>query len=105
MAKSKSVSKADSSKQPFDEVKVVTFSFSPKTKEETAFLQYNLLLRPEVLQAHLDVDTHKGKMVCITAFDAEKVLAEFNLKIKLLAVEWLAYKEYRKRNASCSPDY
>jgi hypothetical protein len=105
VVKSKSIVKSKVSNQPFDEVKVVAFSFSPKNREEIAFLQYNLLLKPEILQAHLDTQTHKGKLICITAFDAEKALGEAGLKVKLRSVEWILYKEYCERNTSCSVDY
>ena len=96
------VSKLNGRKQPFDEVKVVTFSFSPKDREETAFMQYNLLLKPEILQAHLDTESKKGKLICVPAFDIEGVLNEFGLRVKFSSVEWISYKEYRARNASCS---
>ena len=88
-------------KDPFAEVKVVAFSFSAKNREDAAFKQYSLLLRPEILQAHLDFDSKKGKIICIGAFDAQKDLADFGLKSKLLMVEWISYKDYQKRNAAC----
>ena len=89
-------------KDPFDELKVVAFSFSAKNREAAAYKQYSLLLKPEILQAHLDFDSKKGKIICISAFDAQKDLADFGLRTKLAMVEWISYKEYQKRNAQCS---
>ena len=89
-------------KDPFDELKVVAFSFSAKTREDAAYKQYNLLLKPEVLQAHLDFYSKKGKVICIPAFDIQKDFQEFGLKSKLSMVEWISYKEYQKRNVQCN---
>lgn len=103
MAKKRSKSKGSAaSSVPFDEVKVVAFNFSAKNREDAAYKQYNLLLRPEILQAHLDFDSKKGKIICISAFDAQKELSESGLATKLHLVEWIPYKEYQKRNAVCS---
>ena len=97
MAKAKSV-KRSSGAEPFGEVKIVAFNFSAKNRDDTAFLQYNLLLRPEVLQAHLDFETKRGFAVCIPAFDLAKGLTELGLNSKLSLVEWIPYKEYKARN-------
>ena len=88
-------------KNPFDEVKVISFSFSSKNRDSTAFSQYNLLLKPEILQAHIDFDSKRGKLVCITAFDAEKELFASGLNPKMHSLEWISYKEYKLRNVSC----
>ncbi len=87
---------------PFEEVKLVSFSFSLKDREDAAFLQYKLLLRPEVLQAHLDFSSQKGTAVGLPGVDFEKELSDLGLKHKFLLVEWLSYKEYQLRNSGCS---
>lgn len=98
---SKRSSRPAQNSAPFDEVKVVAFSFSAKNRDDAAFKQYNLLLKPEILQAHLDFESKKGKIICIPAFDAQKELTNFGINPKLHSLEWIAYKEYQKRNASC----
>ncbi|MEI7961037.1 MAG: hypothetical protein WCI04_01760 [archaeon] len=90
-------------KDPFDELKIVAFNFSAKNRADAAYKQYNLLLKPEILQAHLNFDSKKGKIICIPAFDVQKDLADFGIKLKLSMVEWITYKEYQKRNAFCAP--
>ena len=102
MAKRRFVAKSSAvSKDPFDEVKLVSFSFAAKNRDDTAYLQYNLLLKPEVLQAHLDFEAKRGTAVCIPAFDLAKELSELGVSPKMLLVEWIPYKEYQKRNVSC----
>jgi len=87
---------------PFEEVKLVSFSFSLKDRNDVAYLQYKLLLKPEILQAHLDLVTQKGTIVGLPSIDIEKELSDLGIKHKFLLVEWLSYKEYRTRNSSCS---
>ncbi len=91
-----------SKESPFEEVKLVSFSFSTKDKDETAYLQYKLLLNPEILQAHLDFASQRATAVGLPHVDFESVLSSFGLKHKFLLVEWLSYKEYRDRNSGCS---
>jgi len=46
------------------------------TREEAAFLQYQLLVKPEILQCHIDFETKTGSIV----FDSEKTSASQILK-------------------------
>jgi hypothetical protein len=100
--KIKKQKKVFSKEAPFEEVKLVSFSFSTKDKDETAYLQYKLLLNPEILQAHLDFATQKATAIGLPHVDFENVLSSYGLKHKFLLVEWLSYKEYKTRNSGCS---
>lgn len=102
MAKKRVVQQALQERTPFWEVKLVFFNFSTKSRGEAAFLQYNLLLKPEILQLHLDFETKKGCAVCAPSFDLTKELSDAKIEHKLILVEWLPYKEYQERNVSCS---
>ncbi|MCX6803132.1 MAG: hypothetical protein NTY48_01025 [Candidatus Diapherotrites archaeon] len=96
---SRSVSIFSSHEFPFNEVKLSSFKFSAKDREEAAFLQYSLLLKPEILQAHLDFSSKRGWMVSITNIKPSPFLADFGMKVKMISVEWLSYADYKKRNS------
>jgi hypothetical protein len=80
-------------KVPFQEVVVVSFKFSgPKNREETAETQYHLLLKEEVLQAHLEYSTGFGKMVLLPQKNPEQILKEVNLKYSIESRETISYE-------------
>jgi hypothetical protein len=87
---------------PFREVKLYEFTFQgPKSAEECAFAQYRLLLNEDVLQAHLDFSTKKGKVVVVSKimpiFSVKKELESLGLKCKYESEETLTYEYYLGR--------
>lgn len=84
---------------PFREVKVISFSFaSPKNKEETAFLQYNLLLNESILQLHLEHNTGKGIAIVIADFDLGSELKNAGLQAHGFSEKEITYEELLSRN-------
>lgn len=87
---------------PFEEVKVLHFSFSGlKTREDAAYIQYKLLLIPEVLQAHIDFASKKGIIVRLPYANFSTKLRELGIDPKYKLVEWVPYSEMLKRNSPC----
>ncbi len=87
---------------PFEEVKFLHFSFSGiKTKEDVAYLQYKLLLIPEVLQAHIDFNSKKGTIIRLPYANFSTKLRELGIEPKYSLVEWVPYDEMMKRNFVC----
>ncbi|MFA6268869.1 MAG: hypothetical protein WCW13_05745 [archaeon] len=87
-------------KYPFEEVKIVSFSYTNTlTKEETAFLQYQLLLNQGVLQAHLEYSTKQGILVGLITTDFSSELKKLGLEVKFNLVEWMTYKEFVEKNS------
>jgi hypothetical protein len=90
---------------PFKDVKLYTFDFSgPKSAEDTAVMQYNLLLNADILQAHLDFETKKGHIVLVPpvagfiGFDLKKVLKDLGIKFKLESEDTISYEYLLSRN-------
>jgi len=90
---------------PFKDVKLYTFDFSgTKNAEDTAVIQYNLLLNPDILQAHLDFETKKGRVVLVPpivgflGFDLKKFLEDLGLKFKLESEDTISYEYLLSRN-------
>lgn len=83
---------------PFEKVKIVSFTFSADSREETAMKQYQLLLKPQILQVHIDFPTKKGMAVCLIDFDLEAALKDAGVSGKKTSEEIVTYKEYQRRN-------
>jgi len=78
---------------PFKEVQLVDVSFTgPKDREETAFIQYNLLMKKEILQGHLEFRSGKGKFVITKDADLKKLFTQGSLKAKVDKVEVIPYE-------------
>lgn len=87
---------------PFEEVKILHFYFSGlKTREDAAYLQYKLLLIPEVLQAHIDFNSKKGTIIRLPYANFSTKLRELGVEPKYSLVEWVPYEEMVKRNSLC----
>ncbi|VVB74576.1 Uncharacterised protein [uncultured archaeon] len=99
---SQALENSNQPRAPFEEVKVLHFSFSGvKTKEDAAYIQYKLLLIPEVLQAHIDFNSKKGTIVRLPYANFSTKLRELGIEPKYKLVEWVPYSEMVKRNSSC----
>jgi len=86
---------------PFEEVKVVSFSFSGvKTREDAAFIQYRLLLMPEVLQAHIDFASKRGLVARLAYPNFSTALKKLGLVPKFTSMEWIPYADFVRRNSS-----
>jgi len=87
---------------PYEEVKVLHFSFNGiKSREDAAYIQYKLLLIPEVLQAHIDFNSKKGTIIRLPYANFSTKLRELGIEPKYSLVEWIPYIEMMKRNSSC----
>ena len=84
-------------KVPFDNVEMLMFDFSgPKTIEQTAFIQYNLLTNPKVLQLHLEHASGRGKAIVQKGFDFESALKKLGARYWLVKKETIPYTSDRK---------
>lgn len=84
---------------PLSEVKIVNFSFKgPKSRDETAFVQYNLLLNENILQLHLEHSTGKGIAVVVSDFDFCSEVKKAGLLCHSFSEKKLAYEELLAKN-------
>ncbi len=84
---------------PFDKVLLVKFSISNiKDREDAAFIQYNLLLRDEILQGHVDFSSKKASIVVLPGKNVEEILREEGIKYWIDSKETLSYEELIENN-------
>ena len=96
---SKGMKGAPLEKKPFEEVKLAKFHFNDKlSKEEVAYAQYQLLLKQEILQAHLEYSTKIGIVIGLPFFDFSLELKNLGLEPKFKMVQWMSYNEMVAKN-------
>lgn len=80
---------------PFDKIILLKFKMGEgiNTRDEAAFLQYNLLVKKEILRCHLDFFSKKGELI-FNPLDtsAKKILDEIQKQVKVFDVEEVEMK-------------
>ena len=69
-----------------------------KTQDETSKKQYDLLLKKEVLQAHLEFKTKTGISIFSIVCVPEKILESIGLKFKIKSKETISYTKILREN-------
>lgn len=82
---------------PFKTLKKLEFSIEGlKTRDDAAFLQYRLLIKPEIIRCHIEFSSQKGSLLFNPLdTDSEKILKEVppEYKTEKTAEKEIQYKE------------
>jgi hypothetical protein len=80
-------------KAPYKDVVLVEFSIDNVADEkEVAYLQYNLLLNEEVVQAHLEFLTKKGIAIFSSGTNPEAIFKKSGIKYRIEEKEIIPYE-------------